>query len=261
MKKLLISLTMLLLAIILLPSKAFAYYENSDSQNIIDTYSWSNVDYYDYTINGNVELVQVYEIDDYGGFNNTVSPRYITMFFVDVVSESYAYYIGFNTNTGVPAVFYKVSSDDGAKIDFNLFSYNLPAGQELYLHIVHDTSFDPQAVMPYFFNALKFYKGPVGQFAQYIINDSYVNGYYDGVQSLQDDLISQYQVGYSSGLIAEEEAQLSIVNFVPRILGSVWNFIYVIGTFEFPFLNISVMDLFLLLGGIGLIVILIKLLL
>lgn len=259
MKKLFASLSILLLVLFLIPSKAYAYYENSDTQNIIDTYSWSLEDTYTYTIFGNSELVNVYEID--ADFNNSVSPRHITLFFDDVVSESYAYYIGFSSVSATPEIFYEVSSDDGAKIDFNLFSYYLPIGQELALHIVHDTYFDYQAVMPNFFNALLFYKGPVGQFAQYIINDSYVNGYNDGVYSMEDDLITQYQAGYSAGLVAEEEAQLSIVNFVPRILGSVWNFIYVIGTFEFPFLNISVIDLFLLLGGIGLIVVLIKLLL
>jgi len=260
MKKLLISISLFILGLVfVLPTKAYAYY-NVDLKNdkyytyeIIDngTLSYRGGTYY-YKI---MKMTFSEYIDKYSVFYFSSSQQEST------TNDLEAWVVTNNNNT-LTAENFEKSVTINNYFDSTLHQYSYESTNVLYLHYLSvratNTWLDSLRVsevdgISSFFEI---------RYSQNMLYETgYNQGYNDAEEFYNEIGINQYNQGFQDGVNSNDESILALTSFIPKILGSVWNFVYVIGTFNVPFINISLIDVFLLTGGIGLIVVLIKLLL
>lgn len=230
--------------------KTYAFFDGvSDTytQNFTITYSppsmLVNID----GVNFNYYIYKLHITDTYGTWGGK------TLFFTDEVFEDFLHYWAvFTDQSEYDFVFFTyLFSNDANDIDDNILSFH-------YLHnfcYLHVLSLVDNATVSNQLNKLKLFQGHAGEFIKVQpAQGNYIAGYNDAISNKENWELIAYNNGYIAGYNDSGIEVSSIVNFVPKILGSAWAFIYTILVWEVPFINISLAQILSISLGLGIIV-------
>lgn len=262
MKKIYIALLSLFMSLLFVTSPAYAYYNTDSNTDLLytKTYQSSSLNQ---TINGETFDRYTYLITLTAGnitdditiyFNGKISTNGVGYWLV-AKSTSYStdylkkpYYYTENTltyidNATLSAYLYNTSS-------FYLILYTgLSTQSDI------ETILFPKISISKISNT-EFYNSKLSNNIDY--QTGYTDGYNQSTIDLQDDITSSYNQGYADGIVAEDNDTNAIVSFLPRVLGAMWNGLYVVLSYEIPLLNISLLSIIMLAGLVTVVIVTIK---